>query len=300
MLKPYCRYRLSMTNGGSVELAPITRADLGEVGGFLHANLNPRLSTDQWAAAIVPTWSVESPNHGFLLREAGAIVGVYLAFYSERHIAGQVEQFCNLGAWCVLEGHRAHGVRLIRAVLGQKGYHFTDLSPSGNVVPLNKRLKFVELDTSTVLVPNLPWPVKARGVRIVSDPAEIEQVLTGDDRVRFRDHRSAKAARQLVLVEKDGTTCHVIFRKDRRKNLPLFASILHVSNREVFARRQAVVFRHLLRHGVAATLAEVRVLGHAPRGGRPLKAPRTKMFRSATLKAEDVDYLYSELTCVAW
>jgi hypothetical protein len=300
MLKPYCRYRLGMTNGGSVELAPILRADLGEVGEFLHANLNPRLSAADWASAVVPPWTVDSPNHGFLLREARAIVGVYLAFYSERVIGGQPERFCNLAAWCVLEDHRAQGVRLIRAMLGQKGYHFTDLSPSGSVVPLNKRLKFVELDTTTVLVPNLPWPVKARGVRLLTNAAQIEGVLTGDDLARFRDHARARAARQLVLVEDDGAACHVIFRKDRRRRLPLFASILHVSDPELFARRQALVFRHLLRQGAAATLAEVRVLGRAPRGGRRLQSPRPKMFRSATLKAEDIDYLYSELTCVAW
>ena len=43
----------------------------------------------------------------------------------------------------------------------QDGYHFTDLSPSGNVVALNRRLGFTQLDTATALVPNLPWPPAA-------------------------------------------------------------------------------------------------------------------------------------------
>ena len=57
-------------------------------------------------------------------------------------IDGRVERFCNLGAWCVLPEHRFHALRLLKALLAQDGYHFTDLSPSGNVVGLNERLGF--------------------------------------------------------------------------------------------------------------------------------------------------------------
>jgi hypothetical protein len=95
--------------------------------------------------------------------------------------------------------------------------------------------------------------------------------------------------------------CHVVVRKDRRKRLPLFASVLHVSDPEVFRENDAAVFRHLLlRHGAAATLAERRVLGYIPRFSHLLASPRPKMYRSATLGPADIDYLYSELTCVAW
>jgi hypothetical protein len=290
-----------MTSVRSVSLLPIMEDDLDEVGAFLHLNMNTRISAHQWSASMTPAWSVEAPNRGFLLRAADVVVGAYLAVYSERTIAGQPERFCNLGAWCVLETHRSHSVRLLSAMLRQEGYHFTDFSPSGSVVPLNQRLKFVDLDTSTVLVPNLPWPVQVHGVRLVSDGSEIESLLTGDDLRRYLDHRGAAGARQFVLLEQGGRVCHIVVRKDRRRNLALFASILHVSDREVFARHQDIAFRHLLvRHGAAATLVELRVTGGAPRRGRLLASARPKMFRSATLKAEDIDYLYSELTCVAW
>ncbi len=49
-----------------------------------------------------------------------------------------------------------------------------------------------------------------------------------------------------------------------------------------------------------ATLVEQRVTGWTPPLARALSRPRPKMFRSDDLAAEDVDYLYSELTCVAW
>ena len=55
-----------------------------------------------------------------------------------------------------------------------------------------------------------------------------------------------------------------------------------------------------LGRGLAVTLAERRVLGFSPGGpGRELARPRVKMYRGG-VGAEDVDYLYSELTLLQW
>ena len=282
-----------------VELLPIGPGDLTLVGEFLHHHLNPRLSAQEWAESIVPPWLVESPNHGFQLLREGEVVGVLLAFYSQRLVDGSVEDFCNLGAWCVLEDCRSHGLRLLRAVLAQPGYSFTDLSPSGAVVPLNRRLRFSSLDTDTVMITArpLPWP---RRTRVVADPFVIAGALTGPDQVIFEDHRHARAAHHLLLRRGD-RDCYVVFRRDRRKGVPAFASILYVSDRELFADSVSEVSRHLLlRHGVLCMLGELRVIGDRPSRAHRLKTPRPKMFRSTRVGAGAIDYLYSELTCVAW
>ena len=135
-----------------------------------------------------PPWDTVQPNRGFVLEDAGDVVGAYLALYSERQIDGRSETFCNLGAWCVLPSHRHQGLRLLRALLRQHGYHFTDLSPSGNVVPLNLRLGFTQLDTETALTPNLPWPPASRGVRLITDPHEIPRHLSDRELAIYRDH----------------------------------------------------------------------------------------------------------------
>ncbi|WP_244550925.1 hypothetical protein [Bradyrhizobium sp. Rc2d] len=262
--------------------------------------MNTRIASAEWEAAITPPWACAQPNHGFLLRAGERIVGVHLAFYSERRMEGRTERFCNLAAWCVIDEYRSIGLRLLNALLAQKGYHFTDLSPSGNVVPLNSRLKFFHLDVASALLPNLPWPFWSPRVRIISEPGEIGQILRGRDLDIYRDHAHAAAARHVVIV-KDDVPCYVIFRRVRRKNLPLFASILYVSDRALFKRVAKYVFRHLLlRHGIPLTLAELRVVGVRPRPSIMLRSPRPKMYRSANLRPEQIDYLYSELTCVAW
>lgn len=283
--------------GSAVVLAPISGTDVPEVGAYLHRALNPRLSADQWARSMVPPWPSEAPNHGFHLRSDGRVVGAALAFYSERPVDGRVERFCNLAAWCVDDEHRSQGLRLLRALLGQRGYSFTDLSPSGNVVALNERLKFRHLDTATRLVPNAPLP--SRGVHLTTDPARMASRLSGTPRRILEDHLGAAAARHVVL-DVDGEPLYVIHRKDRRKRMPVFATLLYVSSAELLPRAWNRLSRHLLAQGALATLIEDRVAGWAPPGGVVLARPRPRMFRSDELGAADVDYLYSELTCVSW
>jgi hypothetical protein len=227
------------------------------------------------------------------------VVGVYLAFYAARMIDGRPQRFCNLAAWCVLADYRFHGPRLLKALLAQPGYHFTDLSPSGSVPKINQRLGFRFLDPHTVLLPNLPWPSLRRG-RVSSRRAVIEKHLDGPELELYRDHASAAAAKHVVLVKGD-RACYVIFRRDRRKGLPLFASILYASDPQLLSELIRPLSRHLLlRHGIPATLAELRVIGRRPRGSFRLAKARPKMFLSPELEEKQIDNLYSELVCVAW
>lgn len=284
-----------------VDLAPITDGDVWSVADFLHHHLNSRLSAEQWAQCAVPPWSTQEPNHGFLLRCGDRIVGVYLAFYSERLVGGVARRVCNLAAWCVQDDYRAHGVRLVRAMLRQRDYEFVDLSPSGNVVDLNTRLGFEFLDTTTAMVPNLPVPSR-RGVRLVTRPGDIERALTGHEAELgiYRDHRRAKAALHFVVRVGD-EACYVMARRDRRKGLPLFSTLLHVSDPAVLARAGHAPYRHLLlRHHTLVTLAERRIAGRPPRLSRSQRTPRRRMFRSRQVPADSIDYLYSELACVPW
>jgi hypothetical protein len=293
-------YLFVVSAGVPVSIRPIADADIRPVAEFLHTHLNSRASVDSWADAMTPPWAFDQPNHGFLLQEGERIVGAHLALYSERTIDGRAERICNLAAWCVLQTHRHHSLRLIRALLGQKGYHFTDLSPSGNVVPLNLRLRFEPLETATALVPNLPWPRRDRGVRVFSDSEQLARRLRGRDLDIYLDHVGTAAAHHLVVVRGD-ETCYVIFRRDRRKRLPLFASFVHVSNPVLFRAAATDVHRHLLlHHRIPLTLNELRVVGSRPRWSLMLRSPRPKMYRSPTLRPDQIDYLYSELACVSW
>lgn len=284
----------------AVAVQPISAADVRAVSEFLHQHLNARVPAAAWSQLFAPPWKSDAPNRGFQLLVDGVLVGVYAAVYSERDVDGATVPFCNLAAFCVLEEHRTHSLRLVRALLGQKGYVFTDLSPSGNVIALNERLGFRRLDTATSLVANLPRPPR-RGTRVTTAPAALDRVLTGRDAEVYRDHRQAPAAQHL-LVERDGAHGYLMFRRDRRKRLPLFATPLYAGGDPgCLEAAWPAVGSYLLRHGLPVTLAERRILGFTPGGpGRELAQPRPKMFRAKDVGAESIDHLYSELTLVRW
>lgn len=278
-----------------VELKAITRADIDAAARFLHQHLNSRVSVRGWSEAMQMPWLEVPPNHGFMLTQSGEVVGVNLAFYATREWGGQSVRVCNLGALCVRVDQRHHALRLIRALLGQRGYEFTDFSPSGNVVALNHRLGFVDLDTTTVVVPNFPR-MRRSGARLVTDATELQLLLPE----HYTQLQGSAAAHHVAVVTGD-RVCHVILRRDRRKGLPLFATILHVSDAELFRRHADLVFGFALRRLRAPlTLLELRVAHHRPRVARQLPVARPKMIKSKRVDPQDVDYLYSELTEVAW
>lgn len=282
----------------AVDLRPIQSGDVPAVGRFLHEHLNQSVAPDSWAKVMRPPWGGVVPNHGFQLVKGDTVVGAYLAVYSERdRREGQV-RLCNLAAFCVLGEFRMLGLRLVRALLAQTEYAFTDFSPSGNVIALNERLGFRHLDTSTRLVANLP-DGRRHGVDITGDPAVLEGVLRGLDADIYRDHREASAARHLVVL-KNGEYAYLIFRRDRRKGLPVFASPLYAGgDRTLLKATWSGLRSHiLLDHHLPATLAEHRILGFDPGVGIELPRPRPKMVRGG--KADPTDYLYSELALVEW
>jgi hypothetical protein len=279
-----------------MQLTPITDADVPAVADFLRVNYKARVP---WAQTrLAGPWKAEAPNHGFMLRDGQLIVGVHLAFYSERLVAGRMERFCDLGTWCVLPEFRLHSIRLIKAVLAQDSYHFTGLTASDKVASIHTRLGFRPLDRSAVIIPNLPWPTPPGRTTISANPDVIESTLAGTELELYRDHAQALAARHIVLL-RGADSCYVMYREMRVKGVPL-AVIVHVSDPQVFHRSTLPLTRHLLvRHRLPATLAELRIIGRRP----PLSfktASWPKAYRSASLEPADIDDLYSELVCIPW
>jgi hypothetical protein len=221
-----------------------------------------------------------------MLRADGQVVGAYPAIYSTRGS-------CNLAVWYVAPEYRRHSIRMVQAILGQEGWHFTDLTPIEVVQKLNLRLGFSYLDTTTAVIPNLPVPSLPGRVRVSADPAVIEATVTGKARVYYQDHVNCHWARHLALIQ-GNQWCYLQWRKERRKNLPLFASIQYASNPLLLRRAFGSLGRYLLvRHGVLATLVEVRVAGDRIRPSLLLPKAKQRMYKSATLGPDKIDYLYS-------
>jgi hypothetical protein len=281
----------------AVLLRPITDDDLDTVARFLHAHHDSNVPVECFRRSFAANHSEARPNSGVMLVDGNDVVGAYVAYYSDRVIDGRLECICNLGSWYVLPQHRRHSLKMARAILTQDGFHFLDLSPSETVAALNKRLGFNYLDNRAVVLPALPWPW--RPATISSDPLAIRQALSGKELQLYKDHRDAPAARHLVLRDR-GAVCYVVLRVVKRKKLPV-AIVEHASRPDMLRRMiHPFVGFALLRQRVVAVAVELRWLdGKVPGGSIPWRL-KPKMFRSQTLRPEDIDYFYSELLFLEW
>lgn len=272
-------------------IEPVTDANLAEFARFLHENLMRSRSPAEWEAGLRTQWLPDLPNHGFVVRDGGAIVGGIGAYYAQRQLHGRSERFCNITSWCVLDAHRQQSTRLVMALLAQKDFHFTNFSPTKVVGATLKFLKFKELDERVVVMLNLPSPL-AFGDRVLTARADIEAALSDDALKAYQDHTAFPWLQQLVLG-RPGAWCHVIYKRRSYKGLPA-AQLLHVGDRAVFASAFRRLAAHLLARGMVSTHVERRLID-APAWPSAIRTGfNPKLYLSPTLADGDIDYLYSE------
>jgi len=277
-------------------LEPIQDGDLLRFCVFLNENLNPRIAPPTWVQAFQQDWGVAKPNNGFLIRDAGRIVGGIGAIYSAQVIRGQPERFCNITSWCVLEPFRSQSMRLALALTGQPGYHYTDLTPTAVVAGSLRFLKFTPMNDRRTVWPNLPRPF-SQGIRILTDGESIAEHLPPEAARVYRDHRHLPWLGQLA-VGRPGAFCHVVYKQGTLRRLPC-ADVLHVSNPDLFLRYQRPLGHYwLTRHGLLTTRVESRFLSRRPRLAREVGGYLPKMYRSDTLGEADISNLYSELAAL--
>ena len=171
-------------------------------------------------------------------------------------LMGARSRFCNLGAWCVLRSP-AHGLRLLRALLPQRGITSRTCRRAAMSSGFNTRLRFTSLDTTTALVPEPSAAPPAGGAGRISDPGRSRNNSRGTS---GRCTRTTSARPPHVTHPHPG-------RRRRAGScsagtgvgLPLFASLIYVSNPDLFRARPMAGRRHLLlRHRIPFTLVELR------------------------------------------
>ena len=277
---------------------PIKDEELLDFCRFLNKNLSQERSAEDWAEAFRQDWGVEKPNNGFLIRVDGQIVGGIGAIYAQRLINGKPEKFCNITSWCVLDQYRSQSMRLAIAVTSQPGFHFTDLTPTEVVSKTLQFLKFKPMNERQAVFPNFPWPFSLlAGVHVITDPDEIEQVLSSEERKAYMDHGHLSWLNHLA-VGRPGAFCHVVYKRTQLKGVP-GAFVLATSDPRRFLRHRFALGSHLLlRHGLFFTRIESRLLPKVPRPGIELSGYRNKVFRSDTLSEADISNLYTEIVAL--
>lgn len=277
---------------------PILEGDLPAVGEFLHRNLNGRIEAQEWARSVHHPWCNSRPNFGVQLRDGERIVGVFLAIYSERLVAGKPERFCNPHSWCVLSEYRRQGIGLVLRLIRQPGYHFSMLTPNSKVAEIFRGLGFKDLRAEMVLFANWPsFRALAPGAVIASDPGAIAVRLPAPVRRDYELHRGISWL-EFVVFGRGDDLCLTVYKRALWKRLPC-ARLIHVSDAGAFERHVALL-RHflLLRKRLLVSQVELRFIGHAPRLAIHRVRTQAKLFLSPSLDDGQVLDLYSELAAL--
>lgn len=85
----------------------------------------------------------------------------------------------------------------------------------------------------------------------------------------------------------------MIYKRRRYKGLGS-ASVLHVGNKSVLNKGWHRLARHWLSRGLPICQVECRLLDHLPQPSALRSGFNAKVFLSSTLRAEQIDCLYSE------
>lgn len=254
----------------------------------------PDMPPDQWQEIFDYKWYPNKPNLGLVLVDGAEIVGFVGTIYSVREINGRPERFCNGTSLYVRPAYRSYSMQLILSFVSQPGHTITALTPNSTSIAIFKEMGFEVLDRFTVIIPPLLQAhslLRSVGVSVLTKIEEIKPYLTERDLKILVDHEPYPCGHYLA-VSKEGTS-YIVTRQGRVKRGIKVSEILYCSNRAMLRRHFEIIkLRILLTERALLLMGDERIFGrHCPAG---LKRGGHRLFRSETLKATEIDNLYTE------
>jgi hypothetical protein len=261
-------------------------------------DLDPTLDELTWQRLFNYQWEQEEPYCGYGLFDGEELVGFLGLIFSQRIIHQKTERFCNLTTWVVQPPYRGYSLSLMQPVTKLKNYTLTDFSSYKEVIQLSKRLGFAELDlrVKLLLAPrNFPALFSKGKVQFFHDVEAIRLRLRGDDLKLFADHQKYSNCQHL-LVCNDQQYCYVIFTVVQNSPVP-YCYLHFISDVKLFSTYSFTIRSQIAKVGHTLLILVDSRLVSSVKLPLAYKLPLnfTKLYRSDTLKPEQIDNLYSEL-----
>jgi hypothetical protein len=256
----------------------------------------PLITRDVCRRLFTSYWDKEEDNPGYVLVDRDRVVGFLGSIFSARFINNNVEKFCNLTTWAVKKEYRGESISLVDPFLKLKGYTLTVFTPAKVTCLVLEKLGFKEIDTALRIIPPLPVAGASGGrCSLELDKDRIRGYLDARDMKIYNDHIKFDCV-YLLLKPPEGENCFAVIKKTRKKKLP-FAHVHYISNPYIFSKYiNTVSLKACLAMKVVGLIIDERYLkGRGIRYSIRRGIPDRKIFKSESLKGEDVDTLYSEL-----
>lgn len=280
-----------------MKVREMQESDFEEVHDTFLAGENLHDSPEDYRPLFSTQWARNSEACGFVLEEAGRLVGVLGTLFSERLIEGRTERFCNLHTWFVEEEYRSYSMALMRPVTRMRDCTITDLSPSQAVVQISRRLGFQELDSRLTML----LPVRSRsGTSLMFSEAALDDDSLGEsDRAILRDHAHLPCE-GLWARNSTGQGCLIIHRTIPQRFR--YCYLHYVSNWDFFKDHSIAIRRELARRSGCRLVAINRRSIDPNRLPRSLTLPVgiPQLYKSHSVEPTNIDSLYSEVLINNW
>lgn len=250
-----------------------------------------------WENVFKNNWDKQEEYCGYALFDNEKVVGFLGLIFSERIINNHQEKFCNINTWFVKEEYRDYSLSLMMPIVKLKDYTLTDLSPSRAVCRLSQRLGFQELDSQVIIIfPFKLWlnNFKIKDYQITQDQKLILTYLHHEDQKILADHQKYQCDH--LLLSLGDNYCYLLYTNHHHEVIT-YSHIQYVSDCKIFAQYSDVICQAIVQKNktrlVVIDKRMVKNLNIPFSIESPFKLPR--LYKSSTLKPENIDNLYSEI-----
>jgi hypothetical protein len=275
------------------KVRPATPEDFDQVLPLLKQLNDTRITETVWHRLFANLWQQTDYQPGYVLDTGERLVGFMGTLYSERVIDGETHTICNLTSWIVEEDYRSSSLFLLMPIVRQKGITFTSLTSSPEAYAVYNKLGFADLDTEARVIYRNPLR-SGKAYNVITNTTAMRDLLNDTEQRYLDDHQMLDCTH--LLIERDGQYCYCLVEIKRGK------LHLHYVSDLAFFRQHLAGFRTKLLATLGQKCLQIdeRLLqNQSLMFSRKKTFTQAKQFKSATLSADQIDGLYSELLVLA-
>jgi hypothetical protein len=245
---------------------------------------------------FTPVWGGDQSYFGYLMEDAGDIVGFLGTLFTSRTIRGRQEPFCEIHSWYVHDTHRNNSLDLFMPILGlRRAYTIINYTPTETVHRIGKKFGFEDIETELRVF--YPVPVALTALRILGRKWDIGDYLDPESLAIFQDHCDVFCHHLVVLDPSEPAPLYLLMKSMRRKWYEPFGRLLYASDFDHFARiAGALSWRLCVKFGWQCIVSDARwFIDNRPSGvTRVIKREVPSQFFSTKVSRDEFYPLYSQ------
>jgi hypothetical protein len=277
-----------------VTIKKVTEKDFEKLLPLLFELDSRKQTQDEWLNLFRAHWDDNENYFGYVMYDGKNAVGFLGLLFSERTLNNNLIKFCNVTSWVVKKKYRRQSLHLFYPVLELDNHTITVLTCNTGTHLIMKKLGFIDLEIGQRIIFPIPISLKFNSsTKIIFDLSEIEKKLKGEELKIFNDHRSLNCF-HVMICGPEGE-CYLIGSRTIKKNIPL-AHVHYISDHRFFSSHiNSISGRICWRMKVLGILVDERQLhGETIFPSIYFNLPHPRVYKSDTLKSEEIDLLYSE------